>query len=106
MLYSVFSNRASNVPVRIASSSSPFSVIVNQRVEPVGAVIGGRKYHSLGKYVFETGTVNVTIQTTGTNGFVVADAVALVLICADATTTTFLAHPAQRKTYFRAILQV
>ncbi|HWH67944.1 MAG TPA: FAD-dependent oxidoreductase, partial [Candidatus Sulfotelmatobacter sp.] len=64
-------NRATNVPVDILAADGAHTVLVNQTVDPSG-------WFLLGRYPFDLGTVNsVLIRTTGTTGFVIADAVAL-----------------------------
>ena len=62
-------NRASNVPVDIVHKSGTATVSVNQR-------INGGQWNLLGTYTFETGTSgHVLVRTTGTDGYVIADAV-------------------------------
>ncbi len=62
-------NRASNVPIDIVSASGTTTVVVNQQLT-------GSQWVSLGTYSFNAGTTgSVLIRTTGTNGYVVADAV-------------------------------
>lgn len=62
-------NRASNVPITIDHAGGTVTVHVDQRQE--GA------WHELGAFVF-AGEGAVTISTEGTDGYVIADAVALV----------------------------
>lgn len=63
------SNRASNVPVSIASQSGTSTVTVNQRQNHAQWVL-------LGVYPFAAGTGgSVTISNAGTNGHVIVDAV-------------------------------
>jgi len=76
-LYTVYlhwtpgSNRATNVPVDINCSNGTFTVIVDQTANPGG-------WFSLGAFPFNLGNVDsVDIRTTGTSGYVIADAVAL-----------------------------
>ena len=64
-------NRATNVPVDIIRGSSKSTVTVNQRAK------GG--WVTLGTWALAAGTGNsVTVRTTGTNGYVIADAVRFV----------------------------
>lgn len=64
-------NRATNVPVDVtyAGGTTTISPLINQQAN-------GGQWVSLGIYSFSAGTTgNVTIRTTGTTGFVIADAV-------------------------------
>ena len=77
-LYQVFarwpagSNRATNVPIDIASASGTTTVTVNQQ-------LNNNVWVSLGTYSFAAGTAGfVKIRNTGTNGYVIADAVEFV----------------------------
>lgn len=66
------SNRASNVPVQIVTATGTVSCQVDQRSN-------GGLWFSLGVYSFNRGNGgNVQISNTGTNGFVVVDAVRFV----------------------------
>ncbi|HEY8967390.1 MAG TPA: glycosyl hydrolase [Candidatus Methylacidiphilales bacterium] len=66
-------NRATNVPVTIATASGTVSLTLNQQ-QP-------GDWASLGTYTFAAGaTGTVTIATTGTNGYVIADAVRFVAL--------------------------
>jgi hypothetical protein len=62
-------NRATNVPIVITHAGGSTTVNVNQTVN-------GSKWNSLGVFEF-TGAAGqgVTISTTGTNGYVVADGI-------------------------------
>ncbi|MCC5848088.1 MAG: fibronectin type III domain-containing protein [Verrucomicrobia bacterium] len=72
IIYSAFSNRASNVPVTIHHAEGSETVTVNQQS-------GGGIWHTLGTYSFESGfTGHVVISNAGTNGFVIADAIRFV----------------------------
>jgi hypothetical protein len=67
------SSRATNVPINITSASGTQTVTVNQQQN-------GGVWVLLGTYTFTAGTGgSVTILTTGTNGYVIADAVEFVL---------------------------
>lgn len=68
--YSSYSNRASNVPVDIIHSGITTTVIVNQKVN-------GGTWVSLGTYNFlgNSSGEGLTIRTTSTNGYVIANAV-------------------------------
>ncbi|CAA6689524.1 MULTISPECIES: sulfatase-like hydrolase/transferase [unclassified Lentimonas] len=69
--YASGSNRASNVPVTIASSGSSTTVSLNQTVN-------GGVWFSLGEFGFDAANpVVVTIETTDTDGYVMVDAVKL-----------------------------
>lgn len=65
-----FSNRATNVPVLLTHATGNQSFTVNQQQEGL--------WVPLGSYAFSTGgSGSILIETTGTNGVVVADAVRL-----------------------------
>jgi len=68
-------NRATNVPIDITHGGVTTTVTVNQQAN-------GGAWVSVGSYVFSGGAgasgASVTIRTTGTNGYVVADAVRFV----------------------------
>lgn len=65
-------NRASNVPIDIVSSAGTTTVSIDQRAN-------GAQWVPLGVHHFNAGTAgSVLIRTTGTNGFVIADAVGFV----------------------------
>ena len=71
-------NRATNVPVTVNHSGGSQVITVNQRAS-------GGLWNKLGDFPFAAGTTgNVTIGTTGTNGFVVADAIGVGVIPATA----------------------
>jgi hypothetical protein len=73
-LWTSGSNRASNVPVDIVSSTGTTTVSIDQRVN-------GGQWVSLGVHDFAAGTSgSVLIGTAGTSGYVVADAVKFVLL--------------------------
>ncbi len=62
-------NRATNVPVTVNHSNGTTQVFVNQ-------IYNGGIWFKLGDFALDAGTSNsIVIETTGTNGFVVADAV-------------------------------
>ena len=62
-------NRATNVPIEIVASTGTTTVTVNMQAT-------GATWVSLGTYAFTAGTAgSVRISNTGTNGFVIADAV-------------------------------
>ncbi len=64
-------NRATNVPVTVVSSEGKKTFRVNQKNSP-----GKDGFHGLGKFRFDTGgTFSVTIETAGTDGHVIVDAV-------------------------------
>ncbi|HEX3868848.1 MAG TPA: FAD-dependent oxidoreductase, partial [Pirellulales bacterium] len=66
-------NRASNVPVTIASAERTKTVFVDQRKEPADKL-----FQSLGTFQFDTELPAViTISTEDTNGYVIVDAVQL-----------------------------
>jgi lysophospholipase L1-like esterase len=65
------SNRATNVPVTVNFNGGSQSFTINQR-------LSGGTWFSLGSFPFAAGsTGNVTIETTGTNGFVNVDAMSV-----------------------------
>ncbi|MEO7932505.1 MAG: SGNH/GDSL hydrolase family protein [Chthoniobacterales bacterium] len=63
-------NRATNVPIDIVTTSGTSTVTVNQQ-------LNGSTWNLLGYYNFSAATAEITIRTTGTNGYVIADAVSL-----------------------------
>ena len=66
------SNRDTNVPIDVTSASGTTTVMVNQQ-------LNNNTWVSLGSYSFTAGTAgSVTIRTTGTTGYVIADAVEFV----------------------------
>jgi hypothetical protein len=66
------SNRATNVPIDVISSSGTSTVQVNQQIE-------GGQWVSLGVFPFTAGTTgSVLVRNAGTNGHVIADAVRFV----------------------------
>ncbi len=74
LAYTASSNRASNVPVSIFHAGGQSQQTVNQRRRPP---IDGA-FFSLGTFSFDPrGDSAVTIETTGTDGHVIADAVQL-----------------------------
>lgn len=63
-------SRASNVPITIKSANGAETIYVNQRNQ-------GGQWVSLGRHYFNSGTTGyVKISNAGTNGYVIADAVA------------------------------
>lgn len=67
--WSALANRATNVPVTVNHGNGSTLVIVNQ-------TLNGGIWFKLGDFPLTAGTSNsVVIETTGTNGFVIADAV-------------------------------
>jgi hypothetical protein len=65
-------NRATNVPVKIAYAGGAFDTTVNQRTD-------GGKWVYLGSFSLNAGAAgSVEISTTGTDGYVIADAVLFV----------------------------
>ncbi|MBL9135270.1 MAG: hypothetical protein JNK85_05355 [Verrucomicrobiales bacterium] len=69
--YTADANRASNVPIDIIHSAGTATVTLNQRLT-------GSQWVSLGTYNFAVGTAGrVRIRTTGTDGYVIADAIKL-----------------------------
>jgi len=72
-------NRATNVPVTVATPTGKKTITMNQRLEPK---IG--KYFPLGAIPLPAGKASsVTISTKDTNGYVVIDAVEFVPVTAD-----------------------
>ena len=69
-----FSNRATNVPIDITDAIGTDTVTVDQQAD-------GGTWVLLGTYDFDEGTDgNVLIRTTGTNGYVIADAVRFIQV--------------------------
>ncbi len=70
--WSAYNNRATNVPVEIRHSGGTDTKTVNQQSN-------GGQWNLLGTYAFNAGTSptlgSVTIRNTGTNGYIIADAV-------------------------------
>lgn len=76
LAYSPHANRASNVPVTVRHSGGVDRRLIDQRRRPD---IGGA-FVNLGEYQLAKGArVMVTVSNEGTDGFVIADAVQLVL---------------------------
>ncbi len=74
--WTAFTNRATNVPVEVRHSGTPvFTTTVNQQAQ-------GGVWVSLGSFNFAAGASaqngSVTLRNTGTNGYVIADAVRFV----------------------------
>jgi len=70
--YPAFNNRATNTPVTIRTSRGERTVLVNQRRAPE---IGGL-FHSLGRFDLDAGNAtSIIISTSGTDGYVVVDAI-------------------------------
>jgi hypothetical protein len=68
-------NRATNIPVTITHASGTAAVSVNQTLDPDGNTSPGG-WKDLGTYAFAAGVEPaVAMATTGTSGFVIADAV-------------------------------
>ncbi len=64
-------NRATNVPVTVTHTGGSTSQTVNQ-------VVNGGTWFKLGDFNLAAGTTNsVLVETTGTNGFVIADAIGI-----------------------------
>jgi len=72
MAYTPNENRATNVSVSILCSEGEKTARVNEREKP-----GENGFVSLGRFRFDT-TATVTVSNTGTDGYVVVDAVQLV----------------------------
>lgn len=70
LAYSTYNNRATNVPVVITHAEGEARVVINQRKAPTL----DQAFISLGTYTFEK-TAMVQLQTAGTDGHVIADAV-------------------------------
>ena len=85
-LYDVFtrwtssSNKATNVPVTVNHAGGASVTQVNQR-------LNGGRWIKLGTYSIDAGTGSVEISNSGTNGFVVADAVRFLLAAPPAAPT-------------------
>ena len=100
------SNRDKNVPIDVTSTSGTTTVMVNQQ-------LNNNSWVSLGSYSFTAGTAgSVTIRTTGTTGYVIADAVEFVALpalagiqsAALANTARSSAQPADISTIVKARL--
>ena len=75
LAYSPNANRATNVPVTVEHADGVAMLKVNQKETPKIE----KAFHSLGVYRFEAGKeAAVVISTTGTDGYVIADAVLFV----------------------------
>ena len=73
------SNRANNVPVDIIHSNGTTTVTVDQ-------TRNGGTWNLLGVFQFDAGTSgNVRLRNTGTNGYVIADAIQLAVAAPDTT---------------------
>ena len=75
LAYSSHTNRASNVPVVIEHAGGTANVSVNQTLAPSIDDV----FHSLGAFDFDTSAA-VEVTTTGTDGYVIVDAVQFVEI--------------------------
>ncbi|HVY25400.1 MAG TPA: FAD-dependent oxidoreductase [Polyangiaceae bacterium] len=73
LAYTTNANRATNVPVKIEHAGGTANVVVNQQTPPTVQGL----FAVLGDYDFGTSAA-VEISTTGTNGYVIIDAVQLV----------------------------
>jgi hypothetical protein len=74
------SNRATNAPFTVfdgATSEGTFRI--NQQLEPIGPVLGGRPFQSLGRFQID-GTSARVMLTDDANGYVLADAVRFVRV--------------------------
>lgn len=70
--YSAHASRASNVPIRVEAWNETRKVTLNQRKQPS---VGGL-FEPIGRFEFEKGgRANVVIETEGTDGYVILDAV-------------------------------
>ena len=75
LAYNADSNRAKNVPVTVAAWDGVHKVTLDQTVRPE---VGGL-FQPVGRFRFEKGgRVNVIIETAGTEGYVIVDAVQFV----------------------------
>jgi hypothetical protein len=72
--YTAATNRASNVPVTINHANGSSTITVNEQID-----MGG-DFLSLGQFSFAAGQGDVTVSNEGTDGFVVVDALAFVLV--------------------------
>lgn len=73
LAYTVNANRATNVPVKIEHAGGTANVVVNQQTAPTVQGL----FAVLGDYDFGTSAA-VEVSTTGTNGYVIIDAVQFV----------------------------
>jgi len=73
LAYTINANRATNVPVTIEHSAGTANVTVNQQTPPTVSGV----FAVLGDYDFGTSAA-VEVSTTGTNGYVIIDAVQFV----------------------------
>ncbi|MCC7373418.1 MAG: hypothetical protein IT581_02090 [Verrucomicrobiales bacterium] len=86
--YTAAANRASNLPVDVIHAGGTTTQTVNQR-------INGSQWVSLGSYNFQSGTTGrVRIRTTGTDGYVIVDAIRLVPTSLQPIGVPTLASPA------------
>ncbi|MCX6897776.1 MAG: FAD-dependent oxidoreductase [Verrucomicrobia bacterium] len=75
LAYAAENNRATNTPVTIRTSRGEKTMVVNQRRAPEIAGL----FHSLGRFDLDAGSATaIVISNTGTDGYVVVDAVQIV----------------------------
>jgi hypothetical protein len=79
------SNRATNAYCKIRDDSAganfPLGVLrLNQKSAPLGPIIGGKAFQSLGVYAVTTGTLSVDLSNFSVDGYIIADAVRIVKV--------------------------
>jgi hypothetical protein len=73
LAYPAHGNRATNVPVLIHAADGVKKVLVNQRQPAESEGL----FQSLGSFTFDSGPCRIEISNTGTDGYVIADAIQL-----------------------------
>lgn len=74
-------SRAPDAPYQILDDTTLRNTVrVNQRLNPVGTIVNGWAFQTLGTYEIDSGTLKVVLSNAVTTGFVIADAVRLVPI--------------------------
>ena len=71
LAYSAYSNRASNTPVTVQTSSGERTIRLDQRKRPA---IGGL-FTSLGTFDLDRNTAEIVISNDGTDGYVIVDGI-------------------------------
>lgn len=75
--WTAHSNRASNATYQVTHKNGTSSFVANQRID-------GNLWNSLGTFSFDSGTTGyVTLSDTGTDGYVIADAIRFVEVSED-----------------------
>jgi hypothetical protein len=78
MTWSAWFNEATNAPYQIYDGATLLAtVLINQKVDPVGTTVGTSVFQSLGTFTITSGTLKVVLSNNA-NGYVIADALRVV----------------------------